>query len=201
MTEQEAIERISKGDQVALGWVYIGNQAKVIAWLLKQGVDEQNTKDIWHEIFIIFEKKVRDGDYVYTGSAISSYLIEIAKNKQRDMDRNNAKKNRLEEILLRAHEGVDALSVMLKEQYFQKIEKALEAIGEPCRSLLWLTIVEEKKYEDIIKIIPKDPDAEQFEQRYKDADTAKNQRCRCLIRLTKLINQSSDNPPDHESII
>jgi RNA polymerase sigma factor (sigma-70 family) len=195
MTEKEAIEQIQRGEQAALEWVYLNNKDKVIAWLLKEGVNKENATDICHDVFIIFSDNVRRGKYTYQGNAVSTYLIEIAKYKHRDMDRLQHKQTKLEEVLIKAAQEDDALSALLKEQYIQKVEAAMATIGEPCYSLLWLSIVEKKSYEEIIEIIPKNPDAQPFEPRYKDTDTAKNQRHRCLKRLIKLINQS-DNPTD-----
>ena len=58
---------------------------------------------------------------------------------------------------------------------FSIMENALSKIGEPCKSLLEAYYIQKKPMQQI---------AEEF--RYTNADNAKTQKYKCLVRLKKL---------------
>jgi DNA-directed RNA polymerase specialized sigma24 family protein len=64
---------------------------------------------------------------------------------------------------------------------FQVMEQSLKNLGEPCKSLLEAYYLEKKSMIEI---------ASDFG--YTNADNAKNQKYKCLMRLKKIFNQSSN---------
>jgi RNA polymerase sigma factor (sigma-70 family) len=62
-----------------------------------------------------------------------------------------------------------------KNEAFMMMEKAMMHIGEPCKSLLESYYIQDKNMQEI---------AENFG--YTNADNAKNQKYKCLMRLKKL---------------
>jgi hypothetical protein len=58
---------------------------------------------------------------------------------------------------------------------FQAMEKAISSLGEPCKSLLEAYYLEKKNMQEI---------AMNFG--YTNADNAKNQKYKCLMRLKKI---------------
>jgi len=61
---------------------------------------------------------------------------------------------------------------------FQVMEKSMKNLGEPCKSLLEAYYIQKKNMVEI---------AENFG--YTNADNAKNQKYKCLMRLKKLFGQ------------
>ena len=62
-----------------------------------------------------------------------------------------------------------------KDQEFAMMEKAIGSLGEPCKSLIEAFYIQKRNMQDI---------ASQFG--YTNADNAKNQKYKCLMRLKKL---------------
>jgi DNA-directed RNA polymerase specialized sigma subunit len=62
-----------------------------------------------------------------------------------------------------------------KDQEFAMMEKAIGSLGEPCKSLIEAFYIQKRNMQDI---------ATQFG--YTNADNAKNQKYKCLMRLKKL---------------
>ena len=62
-----------------------------------------------------------------------------------------------------------------KNTDFQMMEKALQGMGEPCKSLLEAYYLQKKSMVEIATFFG-----------YTNADNAKNQKYKCLMRLKKL---------------
>jgi len=62
-----------------------------------------------------------------------------------------------------------------KDLEFAMMEKAIGSLGEPCKSLIEAFYIQKRNMQDI---------ASQFG--YTNADNAKNQKYKCLMRLKKL---------------
>ena len=62
-----------------------------------------------------------------------------------------------------------------RDQEFAMMEKAISSLGEPCKSLIEAFYIQKRNMQDI---------ASQFG--YTNADNAKNQKYKCLMRLKKL---------------
>ena len=63
----------------------------------------------------------------------------------------------------------------IRQQHFNIMDEALKKIGEPCKSLLEAYYFNKKHMLDIAK-----------EFNYTNADNAKTQKYKCLMRLKKL---------------
>ena len=62
-----------------------------------------------------------------------------------------------------------------RDHEFAMMEKAIGSLGEPCKSLIEAFYIQKRNMQDI---------ATQFG--YTNADNAKNQKYKCLMRLKKL---------------
>jgi DNA-directed RNA polymerase specialized sigma24 family protein len=62
-----------------------------------------------------------------------------------------------------------------RDEEFVMMEKAVSNLGEPCKSLIEAFYIQKKSMQDI---------ASQFG--YTNADNAKNQKYKCLMRLKKI---------------
>jgi RNA polymerase sigma factor (sigma-70 family) len=71
-----------------------------------------------------------------------------------------------------------------RQQEFNIMENALQKIGEPCKSLLEAYYLQKKHMQQI---------AEEFS--YTNADNAKTQKYKCLVRLKKLFFAQYKNTP------
>jgi DNA-directed RNA polymerase specialized sigma24 family protein len=69
----------------------------------------------------------------------------------------------------------DVSQQMEQQRQFDQMNRAMEKIGEPCRSLLEAFYIHKKPMHEIAAAF-----------NYTNADNAKNQKYKCLVRLKKL---------------
>ena len=105
---------------------------------------------------------------------IKTYLFAIIKNKIIHLNRS---KNRFS-----AYDATELLSGVIDEEYEEisqedllKASKSMTRLGEPCKTLLELSYYQELSMEEISNLMG-----------YKNADTTKNLKYKCLKRLQKI---------------
>ena len=136
---------------------------------------EQEAKDIFQEAVIVFYERAQQPDFVLT-CKIKTYLYAVCRRlwlkrlterKRFDVSIPEAETfDRMEE---------EMTEVVESEMNFQRMRDSLQALGEPCR-----TIIEDFYIRDFSMEIIR----EKFG--YTSADNAKNQKYKCLQRLKKL---------------
>lgn len=147
---------------------------------------EQEAKDVYQEAMIAFYERAQQPDFVLT-CKIKTYLYAVCKRLW--LKRLNEKKRFLgnfeeaDSFIGMEEEMVDLEE---REKTFQLMKKAMEGLGEPCRS-----IIEEFYIRDLTM--------EQIRDKfgYTNADNAKNQKYKCLQRLKKIFF-SSYNATENE---
>lgn len=141
---------------------------------------EDEAKDVFQEAVCVLYDKVTAGDFNLT-SQLKTYLYSVCKRiwlKQlKRSDRAMA------ELQLQDNESgieLDLEFFQAKEAQFEQMKKALERLGDPCKSILLDFYVKGMSMQDI---------TEKFD--YTNADNAKNQKYKCLQRLKKLFFESN----------
>jgi RNA polymerase sigma factor (sigma-70 family) len=107
---------------------------------------------------------------------IKTYLFSICKHlwlkRLQQMGKYSSPLNTEEEALVLASDIEEAAQ---KEAAFDIMDRALNSLGEPCKSLLEAYYLNKKGMQEI---------AAEFG--YTNSDNAKNQKYKCLIRLKKM---------------
>lgn len=73
------IKGIRQGDRLILRSIYDEFQPNILAYLSKNGVQEEDAKDIFASAMVVAFQKAKDGNLVLT-SPFSAYLFSICKN-------------------------------------------------------------------------------------------------------------------------
>ena len=143
--------------------------------ILNNSGNQDDAKDIFQEALIVLFEKVRTGSfelncqiktYVYSVSR-RLWLKRLGQLQKFSTDLGNIEDQVSVEEELEVHEQ--------KNADFHLMEKAMRSLGEPCKSLLESYYLEKMSMLEI---------ADNFG--YTNADNAKNQKYKCLMRLKKL---------------
>tara|TARA_R110000764_G_scaffold181620_3_gene267596 strand:+ start:713 stop:1264 length:552 start_codon:yes stop_codon:yes gene_type:complete len=175
MTDQEIIHQLKKGNETCLKHLY-QHLGMIKSLVLKNSGNDTDALDIFQEALIVFYKNVMSGDFELK-SKISSYLYEVSRRLWlNQLNRRKKYESPNDNVLLfdsvqEEDEKEDSLAL---QNY---LKKALESLGEPCRSLLKAAIFLSLKMEDI---------AEKFN--YSSARSASQQKLRCLKKLRESIS-------------
>jgi RNA polymerase sigma factor (sigma-70 family) len=166
--DTEIIEKIKRGDESALDYLYKKNFKMMLNLIVKNNGTEEEAKDIFQDALIVFWQKTISGDLVMT-SKISTYLYSICQNLWRkELERKSRHSNEEAEI----SENVD----YEKNEKVKAIHDCLNELGESCKKILSYYYFEELSMVDIAE-----------KMGFANADTAKTKKYKCKQELDKMI--------------
>lgn len=176
-TDAELLQGIAAGARVATAQVYRQHYPTVMHWLQSAGGDEADAADVFQEAMVVLFEKARSEDFRLT-CKIGTYLFAICKHlwykKLEQRKRmpgagitNPEDHDAAYEDDIKVHEE--------REEHYAQLDVALDALGEPCRSLLRAYYHQDKSMQQI---------AQDFG--YTNPDNAKTQKYKCLMRLKKI---------------
>jgi RNA polymerase sigma factor (sigma-70 family) len=181
-TEQSLLKGLAKNDAKAVETIYKENFNMVQTFVINNNGSSDDARDIFQEAMIVLYENTKNESFVLT-CKITTYVYSICRRlwlkRLQQLSRFSSKVESLEEIVpveedLEVHEKRNA--------DFLIMERALGNLGEPCKSLLEAYYLQKKGMTEI---------AESFG--YTNADNAKNQKYKCLMRLKKLFFAQYNN--------
>lgn len=181
MSDNELIQKIKIGDKSELVTVYKRYRTEFLNWAVnKYGCSLDEAKDVYQHSILIFYEKITQDKLTFLTSTIKTYLFAIGKNQVLEKIKRN---NRFSSSIQFEASGnifqTDELNLE-NETRLNLVEKCLEELGDPCRALLISYYYEKKSMIEIAELLG-----------YKNTDTTKNQKYKCLKRLKKLFIEHS----------
>ncbi|MDQ6814624.1 MAG: RNA polymerase sigma factor [Bacteroidota bacterium] len=173
--EQALLKGLAKDDAKAIETIYKNNFSMVQSFVLNNNGTYDDARDIFQEAMIVLYENAKTESFVLT-CQIKTYVYSICRRlwlkRLQQLNRYVSQVESLEETVaveedLEYHEKRNA--------DFAIMERALGSLGEPCKSLLEAYYMQKKDMTNI---------AASFG--YTNADNAKNQKYKCLLRLKKL---------------
>ncbi len=175
INESELLEGLARNDRKAVETLYKQNYSMVQAFILNNNGTTDDARDIFQEAMIVLYEKARDGS-LELNCQIKTYVYSVCRRlwlkRLQQLQRFGAPVESLEDVVPVEEELEEQER---KNEAFGVMEKALTHLGEPCKSLLEAYYIQKKQMLDI---------ASEFG--YTNADNAKNQKYKCLMRLKKL---------------
>jgi RNA polymerase sigma factor (sigma-70 family) len=146
--------------------------------ILNNNGTSDDARDIFQEAMIVLYEKVKTGSFELN-CLIKTYLYSVCRRlwlkRLSQLQRISPEVEMLEETVP-VEEDLDHHEQ--KNLDFQVMEKSMMHLGEPCKSLLEAYYLQKKNMVEI---------AASFG--YTNADNAKNQKYKCLMRLKKLFKE------------
>lgn len=174
-SEIALLEGLAKNDRMAIQTIYKQHYNMVQSLVINNSGSADDARDIFQEAMIVLYEKAKSGQFELT-SQLKTYIYSVSRRlwlkKLQLRQRFSAEVSGLEETIpveeeLDLHEQKNIDLLMM--------EKAMLSLGEPCKSLLEAYYIQKKNMAEI---------AGGFG--YTNADNAKNQKYKCLMRLKKL---------------
>lgn len=172
--EKSLLQGLARNDKRAVETIYKDNYNIVQALVLTNNGTAEDAKDIFQETMIVLYEKVQSGTFELN-CQVKTFIYSVSR---RLWLKRLMLQNRF--ILSDANEEVISVEDDLEEHErrnteFGMMEKAMSGLGEPCKSLLEAFYLQKRTMQDI---------ASSFG--YTNAENAKNQKYKCLMRLKKL---------------
>ena len=173
--EQALLKGLALNDSKAIETIYKDNFSMVQAFILHNNGSYDDARDIFQEAMIALYEKAQSESFVLT-CQIKTYVYSICRRlwlkRLQQLGRYSNQVDSLEETIpveedLEIHEKRNA--------EFAIMDRAMNSLGEPCKSLLEGYYLKKMGMQEL---------AAEFG--YTNADNAKNQKYKCLMRLKKL---------------
>ena len=173
--EKHLLEGLARNDSRAVSTIYKENYGVVQAFILQNNGSYDDARDVFQEAMVVLYEKSKDDQFTLT-CQIKTYVYSVCRRlwlkKLQQQHRFGAPVESMEDVVpveeeIEAKEKLDA--------DFALMDTAMKSLGEPCKSLLEAYYIHKKHMNEI---------ADDFG--YTNADNAKNQKYKCLMRLKKL---------------
>lgn len=190
--QSEIIQKIRSGGQTELGMIYEEYRSEFLQWITKEyQCSMDDGKDMYQLAILIFYDNIKKGKLEHLVSSVKTYLFGIGKNLAKDNMRKEKKNIPINQEKWIKEYLIDEPDEPIEERVFAYAKIALEKLGQPCQRLIELFYYENKNIQEITEAM-----------QYKNPDTAKNQKCKCMARLRKLVDQEierNSNVVNHET--
>jgi RNA polymerase sigma factor (sigma-70 family) len=173
--ENDLLKGLAANDTNSIETIYRENFTAIKAFIIKNNGYPDDALDIFQEAMIVLFEKAKSSSFTLS-CQLQTYLYSICRRlwlkKLQKQNRFNPSIETIQEIVP-VEDEIDLHEK--KNNDFLLMESALEKIGEPCKSLLEAFYIEKKSMPEI---------AASFG--YTNADNAKTQKYKCLVRLKKI---------------
>lgn len=175
LNEQALLRGLAENDSKAVETLYKSHFTMIQHYIENNNGSFDDARDIFQEAMIALYEKVQLDSFQLT-CQIKTYLFSICKHlwlkRLQQMGKySNPLSIQEETISVESEVG----QMEKKDAAFAMMDRALNSLGEPCKSLLEGFYLNKKGMQEL---------ANQFG--YTNPDNAKNQKYKCLLRLKKL---------------
>lgn len=175
------IRKIKLGDRNILALIYKAYREDFIFWLIKNyRCDMEEAKDLFQYAILVFYKNAVDSKLDQMGSSIKTYLFAIGKNQayKKSKQKSRFSYNIIDNVM---DEGEDLKRDKINyELHLECVHQAMIELGDPCKKILELTYFQKLSMNEVSNQLG-----------YKNADTTKNLKYKCVQRLKKIVNQKT----------
>ena len=162
-----------EGNEKALKSIYNNYKGEFISYFRKYKINTEDILDIYQDSIIVVYQKFSKGNAELRNASLKTYLYGVAKHKMYDyFNQKNYKTNEFEDLKI-----VDEEFEIKKEPslYEKLLAKHLKTISESCQQVLRLYYYRNLSIKEIV-----------MKTDYKDENTVKSHKSRCLKRLKAL---------------
>jgi RNA polymerase sigma factor (sigma-70 family) len=173
--EQTLLKGLAQDDKNSIESIYRENYSSIQSFVLNNNGSVDDARDIFQEAMIVLYEKSKL-DSFSLNCQIKTYVFSICRRlwfkRLQQLGKFTTQVESLEEIIPVEEDLEDHDK---KNDDFLLMEHAMAKIGEPCKSLLDAYYLQKKNMQEIA-----------VEFGYTNADNAKTQKYKCLVRLKKL---------------
>ena len=173
--EKALLQGLARSERKAIEIIYRENYNMVQSLIINNSSSADDAKDIFQEAMIVLYEKVRSGSFELN-CLIKTYVYSVSRRlwlkRLQQMNRYTPAVENLQDTVP-VEEDVEENERINSE--FQAMERAISSLGEPCKSLLEAYYLEKKSMQEIASFFG-----------YTNAENAKNQKYKCLVRLKKI---------------
>ena len=173
--ELQLLKGLAISDKQAIETIYRENYSMVQLFVINNNGSADDARDVFQEAMVVLYEKSKDTTFSLN-CQIKTYVYSVCRRlwlkRLQQLNKCSTQVESLEETVFVEDEMEEHEK---RDNDFTLMDHAMGKIGEPCKSLLDAYYLQKKSMQDI---------AANFG--YTNADNAKTQKYKCLIRLKKL---------------
>jgi RNA polymerase sigma factor (sigma-70 family) len=173
--EQALLKGLAANDRKSVESIYRNHYSMIQTLIINNSGTSDDARDIFQEAIIVLYEKAKSGSFELHAQ-LKTYIYAVCR---RLWLKRLVTYQRYSGDLANAPESIatedDIEMYEHRTQDFELMDKALQHLGEPCKELLESYYLKKKNMSEIAR-----------EFGYTNADNAKNQKYKCLMRLKKI---------------
>ncbi|PZP49056.1 MAG: RNA polymerase subunit sigma-70 [Pseudopedobacter saltans] len=183
LSDNDLIIGLLNNDRKSIEQIYKDNFGQIRAYVMNNNGDLDEAKDIFQEALILLFEKAKNGDFKLS-SKLGTYLYSLSRNIWlKKLTRSRGKEISTSEFTQDdSFDRQSEESLEERDLQFSIMEDAMNKLGEPCKALLESFYVQKMDMKSITEVFG-----------YTNADNAKTQKYKCLMRLKKLFFDKYSN--------
>lgn len=173
--EKLLLQGLARNDKKAVETIYRDNYTMVQSLIINNNGTADDARDVFQEAMIVLYEKARSGHFELQ-CQIKTYVYSVSRRlwlKRLQQSRRFSGEITNTEAVVAVEDDLEAH--VNRDREFDMMEKAIGGLGEPCKSLLEAFYIQKKNMQEI---------ASGFG--YTNAENAKTQKYKCLMRLKKI---------------
>ncbi len=175
LNEQALLKGLANNDAKAIETIYKQNYNMVQTLIINNNGSYDDARDIFQEAMIALYEKAKTESFVLT-CKINTYVYSVCRRLWlKRLQQLGKFSNQIESIEETVSVEEDLEIHRKRDAEYNIMERALGSMGEPCKSLLEGYYLKKMDMQTLAK-----------EFGYTNADNAKNQKYKCLMRLKKM---------------
>ncbi|HET9278810.1 MAG TPA: sigma-70 family RNA polymerase sigma factor [Flavitalea sp.] len=175
VNETALLQGLARNDRSAIETIYTQQYTMVQTLIINNNGTAEDARDVFQEAMIVLYEKARSGSFELN-CQLKTYVYSVCRRlwlkRLHQLQKYVPNANGLEETVS-VDEDMEVHDQ--RNSDFMMMERALSSIGEPCKSLLEAFYLQKRNMTEIAGTFG-----------YTNADNAKNQKYKCLLRLKKL---------------
>lgn len=176
--EPTAIELIRRGDDAYINTIYLEYRGPFVQWIRAEfSCSEEDAIEFFQTAVVILYDNVVTGKLQELNSNVKTYLFGIGRNKAHEwLRRRHRMGAEADDLLINyLHEDEPDVDEQEYAHALRTVDQGMNRLGEPCKTLLQLFYYNKQSIREICDHL-----------QYKNEESAKNQKYKCLKRLKSL---------------
>jgi len=170
------LDLIRKGDEEGLVLLYQSARRPVTSFILKNSGTADDAEDMLQEALIVLWERVKTGRFEHSAKLDTFVFATVRNMWLRRLSQMRRETPGMPEGTEALSDDPDGFEQLAEADRVTLVERSLELLGEPCRTLLLLFYWEELSMEEIAR-----------KMGFANADTAKSKKYQCKKALETLI--------------
>ncbi len=181
VSEEAILEMLHRGDDAGLVSLYQLCRAAVTSYVLRNSGTPDDADDMLQEALIALWERVRSGRYTREAK-LETFVVAVVKNiwhRRLLRKRREPAQEADPDTMADGEPGV--LEELEHDEQAAAVQRALEGMGEPCRTLLLLFYYDELDMEEIARRLG-----------FANTATAKSKKYQCKRQLQQLVGITAE---------